>query len=59
MNLLQPYRQAAQIPKMPPTVNDEEDDEDEAPETPTDEPEPVPIQDPPSEDAPAPPMTVA
>ncbi len=58
MKLLQHYRKAALMPNTAPTVDDDEDDEDEAPETPTDEPEPVPIQDPPSEDAPAPPMTV-
>ena len=36
--------------------DEEPDDDDEAPETPTDEPEPIPVQDPPVEDRP--PMTV-
>lgn len=31
-----------------------EDDPDEAPETPTDEPQPVPVQDPPAEPGPSP-----
>ena len=55
----------ARVRKGPPD-SDEDDDEQEqpgnpdndAPETPTDEPAPVPIRDPPSHDAPKPPLTV-
>jgi hypothetical protein len=36
----------------------DEDDPVEAPETPTDEPLPIPIQDPPTDATPEPPMTV-
>jgi hypothetical protein len=35
-----------------------DDEDDEAPETPTDEPEPVPIEDPPADDTAPPPMSV-
>ena len=44
--------------KTPPRDDDERDD-DEAPTTPTDEPAPIPVQDPPSEERPRPPLTVA
>ena len=41
-----------------PESDEDRGDEDEAPETPTDEPSPIPVQDPPSDDRPRPPMTV-
>jgi len=41
-----------------PPVDDEEDDSSEAPETPTDEPPPIPIQDPPADQSPGVPLTV-
>lgn len=59
--------ETARVRKKPRSdENDNEDDEheqpgdpdNEAPETPTDEPAPVPIRDPPSHDAPKPPLTV-
>ena len=47
------------LPTAPKPESDEDlNDEDEAPETPTDEPSPIPVQDPPSDDRPRPPMTV-
>ena len=45
-------------PGAPNPDNDDDHDEDEAPTTPTDEPPPIPVLDPPSEDRPHPPMTV-
>jgi hypothetical protein len=50
-------RQALPQPHRPESDEDR-GDEDEAPETPTDEPSPIPVQDPPSDDRPRPPMTV-
>jgi len=38
--------------------DDEDNDNDEAPETPTDEPPPIPIQDPPADQSPGVPLTV-
>ena len=47
------------LPKaQKPEPDEDRGDEDEAPETPTDEPSPIPVQDPPSDDRPRPPMTV-
>ena len=46
-------------PGAPNPDNDDDLDEDEAPTTPTDEPPPIPVVDPPNEDRPHPPMTVA
>jgi hypothetical protein len=46
-------------PSAPNPDNDDDHDDDEAPATPTDEPPPIPVLDPPSEDRPHPPMTVA
>jgi hypothetical protein len=56
----------AGVRKKPPHFDEDDDEEqdhpgdpdNEAPETPTDEPAPVPIRDPPSHDAPKPPLTV-
>jgi hypothetical protein len=45
-------------PSPPADEAPDRDDEDEAPETPTDEPPPVPVLDPPSDDRPRPPLTV-
>ena len=42
--------------KTPP--RDDDRDDDEAPATPTDEPAPIPVQDPPSDERPHPPLTV-
>jgi hypothetical protein len=47
-------RQGEPFPEQP-----DDPDNNEAPETPTDEPPPVPIRDPPSDDTPKPPLTVA
>ncbi len=41
-----------------PSDPDDRRDDDEAPTTPTDEPSPVPVQDPPSDERPRPPLTV-
>lgn len=41
--------------KTPPR---EDERDDEAPATPTDEPAPIPVQDPPSDERPRPPLTV-
>src|SRR3954453_11882470 len=41
-----------------PEGNVDDDDDEEAPETPTDEPSPIPVQDPPVGDRAPPPMTV-
>lgn len=38
--------------------DNDDDDEDEAPETPTDEPPPIPIQEPPADERPGVPLTV-
>jgi hypothetical protein len=46
-------------PGKTPAHDDERDDEDDAPTTPTDEPPPIPVQDPPSDERPRPPLTVA
>jgi hypothetical protein len=55
----------ARVRKKPPHSDEDDEEQDhpgdpdnEAPETPTDEPAPVPIRDPPSHDAPKPPLTV-
>jgi len=42
--------------KTPP--HDDDRDDDEAPTTPTNEPAPIPVQDPPSDERPRPPLTV-
>jgi hypothetical protein len=41
-----------------PEGDDDKYDDDEAPTTPTDEPEPIPVQDPPPDERPHPPLTV-
>ena len=41
-----------------PDKDEDRGDDNKAPETPTDEPSPIPVQDPPSDDRPRPPMTV-
>ena len=46
-------------PVPPNPESDDDRDDGEAPETPTDEPMPIPVLDPPSDDRPRPPMTVA
>lgn len=46
------------LPLLAEIAEDDDDESGEAPETPTDEPLPIPIQDPPSEASPSPPMTV-
>jgi hypothetical protein len=55
----QPHRVpiASDRPGKPSDPDDRRDD-DEAPTTPTDEPAPVPVQDPPSDERPRPPLTV-
>jgi hypothetical protein len=44
--------------KKPDRGGDDEHDDDEAPTTPTDEPEPIPVLDPPPDERPHPPLTV-
>src|SRR3954471_21119418 len=45
--------------KKPEHIDDNYDEDDQAPTTPTDEPSPIPVRDPPPEETPHPPLTVS